>query len=144
ELSAWRVPARTLVRLFDPERAEPDPVNEMAAFLGKDRFELSLRPLTLEIPDRWRVRPAPSGELSIYHPATKEKGPALSYTVTGRESRRGVTVYTLRPKDGSTLTYRPGDDLWADLPVLEGEKKDMMLTWARGPSLVYQFGRLTR
>ena len=39
-----------------------------------------------------------------------------------------------------TLTYRPGDALWASLPL----RDDWMFTWVRCHSLRYQFERLTR
>src|SRR5205823_2072641 len=56
DLAAWRVLARVLARLQDAEA--PDPVTALAAFLNKNRFELDIKQLTLEIPDDLKVRPA--------------------------------------------------------------------------------------
>ena len=41
---------------------------------------------------------------------------------------------------GQRLTYRPGDTLWATLPL----RDDRLFTWVRGRSLMYQFERLNR
>ena len=143
ELSAWRVLARVLVRLQDPDRAVPDPVTELASFLGRDRFELTFKRLTLEVPDRWDVRPA--GKLSIYHqPAGKDRI-TLEFEETDRLSRRpGVTTYTFRPADGRSLTFTPGEQIWAVLPVRSGGGKEQVLTWSRVRSNVYRFERLSR
>jgi hypothetical protein len=145
DLSAWRVLARLLLYLSDPERTNLDPVADLAAFLARDRFDLSLKGLTLEIPDAVKLRP--DGELVIYQvESASKKEVSLPFVVTDkrRDAQRGVTVYNLRPKDGSALTYRPGDDLNAELPVRDPDDRAMRLTWGRGRSQVYQFEHLTR
>jgi hypothetical protein len=145
ELSAWRVLARLLVRLGFPERGGADPVADLSAFLGRASFELSLKGLTLEIPDKLLLRP--DGELTVFQVGSvSKKEIALPFTVADkkREPQRGVTVYTLRPKDGATLTYRPGGDLNAELPVRDANERGLKLTWASGRSQVYQFEHLTR
>src|SRR5262249_34535260 len=61
-----------------------------------------------------------------------------------RNAQRTATIYTFVPEGAKTLTYRPGDKLWADLPLKDKDDRDMVFTWSRGRSLVYQFERLVR
>jgi hypothetical protein len=143
DLEAWRVLATVLGRLHDP--GATDPVTDLAAFLRRDRFELDLRNVVLEIPDDVRVRPA--GALTISHqPFAREREP-LQLEPQGdpqRDLRRRVTSYSFRPPPGTgSLTYRPGDGLWAELPVKDADNRDLRLTWSRGRSDVFQFERLS-
>jgi GTPase SAR1 family protein len=145
DLSAWNVLARVLLRLADPERVDLDPVADLASFVDRDSFELSLAGLALEVPDGAKVRP--DGDLAIYQidfGSKKEVAIRLAVADKKRDLQRGITTYVLRPKNGSTLTYRPGDDLNAELPVRDADDRPMKLTWARGRSRVYQFEHLTR
>jgi antibiotic biosynthesis monooxygenase (ABM) superfamily enzyme len=141
ELDGWRVIAGLLVRLNDAEAA--DPVTALAEFLAKTSFPLDLRRLTLEIPESLGVKPAADAVLSIHHPASAGEKPALVFEQSGegeRDAQRRVWVYSYRPAESQRLTYRPGDSLWASLPL----RDDLMFTWVRGHSLMYQFERLTR
>lgn len=144
ELASWRVLARLLVQLSEPDRPEPDPVAELATFLGRDRFDLNLRGLTLELPDALKVRP--DGELTVYHRPAQGAEAALAFRLGDRQhdANRGVSSYPLRARNGSALTYRPGDSLFAVLPVRDADNREMALTWAGGRSLVYQFERLLK
>lgn len=146
ELHDWRVPAQVLIRLHDPtSRHTPeasDPISGLAEFLDRGSFSLSIRRLTLEIPERLERRPAADAVLSIYHSATTDDKPALVFELSGepeRDPQRRVRRYSFRVRDPQTLTYRPGDALWATLPL----RDDWMLTWVRCRSLMYQFERLT-
>ena len=133
------------MRLADTDRNDLDPVDDLAAFLRRDSFEISLKRLTLDVPDAVEIRP--DGDLTVFSvsPATKNET-ALAFAVSDkqRDAQRRVTTYNLRPKDGSALTYRPGDDLTAEIPVQDAENREMKLTWARGRSVVYQFEHLVR
>lgn len=152
ELKAWRELARVLTGLKEGTRI--DPVSELTEFLGRERFPLELRRLSLVIPDQLAtpnpLRVEPDGLLSLYHLPTSKKSPALTFRVTGgvqRDPSRRVSIYTLSPTDDrSTLTYRPGDELWATLPLKDrdGDKRDNMLTWARSRSEVFQVERLSQ
>jgi hypothetical protein len=146
ELSAWRVLARMLERLSDLKRTDLDPVADLSDFLGRATFDLSLKRLSLEVPDALQLRP--DGGLTIRHStASSNKETRLAFTVMTdkqRDAQRGVTTYWLMPKDGSALTYRPGDDLTSELPVRDVNNREMKLTWARGRSGVYQFEHLVR
>lgn len=143
DLQAWRAIAATLARLQDPDAL--DPVTALDLFLRHDRFDLDLGHLTLDLPDDLKLRPA--GRLAIHHRPGGEARPPLLYEVVGdgrRDVRRRVTVYTLRPLGASTLTYRPGDLFWVELPVKDSDNRDWMLTWTRNRSQVFQFERLTQ
>jgi hypothetical protein len=141
ELEDWRILAGALARLHDSEAG--DPVSALAAFLAKTSFTLDLRRLTLEIPESLGVKPAAEASLSLYHPASSGEKPALVFEQSGegeRDAQRRVWTYQFRPIEGQRLTYHPGDALWATLPL----RDDLMFTWVRGRSLMYQFERLTR
>jgi hypothetical protein len=141
ELESWRVLAGVLARLDDSEAG--DPVSALADFLGKASFTLDLRRLTLEVPESLGVKPAADARLSVFHPPSAGEKPALIFEQSGegeRDAQRRVWTYQFRPIEGQRLTYRPGDALWATLPLRE----DLMFTWVRGHSLMYQFERLVR
>jgi hypothetical protein len=143
ELTEWNALAQVLGRLADPKKE--DPTAALTAFLRQDHFDLDLRGLTLQIPDDLRVRPV--GKLSVYHRSGGEARPTLSFRIRGegrRDAKHRVTLYTLEPEGGATLTYRPGDSLWAELPLRDKDNRDMLFTWSACRSLVYQFERLVR
>jgi len=147
DLHDWRVVAQTLIRLHNPANPRTpessDPVSALAAFLDRGSFTLNLRQLTLEIPDNLERKPANEATLSIYHPASAGENPALVFELSGegeRDPQRRVRRYAFRVRKPQALTYRPGEDLWATLPL----RDDWMFTWVRGRSLMYQFQRLTR
>lgn len=147
ELEDWRVLAGVLIRLHDsagshaPEAA--DPVSGLADFLNRTSFTLNIRRLTLEIPESLERKPANDAPISIYHPASAGEKPALLLQPSSegeRDPQRRVRMYTFRLREPQTLTYRPGDSLWATLAL----RDDWMFTWVRCRSLMYQFERLTR
>jgi GTPase SAR1 family protein len=145
ELSAWRVLARLLLRLIDPGQADLDPVADLVAFLVRNRFELTLKGMSLLVPDAVNIRP--DGDLVIYQTNSDTgKDITLVFSVENkrRDAESGLTRFTLRPKDGFTLTYHLGDDLNAELPVRDPENRPMKLTWGRGRSQMYQFEHLSR
>jgi hypothetical protein len=141
ELAAWRVLARVLVRLHQPDVPDDDPVRVLASFLGQERFTIELNQLTLEVSERLKVRPAPDAVLSVFQ--GNGDSPVVSLPLSGqglRDVERRVWYYTFRPVERQRLVYRPGDRLWATLPL----RDDLMFTWARCRSAVYQFERLRR
>jgi len=144
ELQAWRVLATVLARLqwADAE----DPVTALANFLKKEQFDLTANRLVLEIPDEQKIRPA--GRLLIHHGKAGEANAAelvFEPLDNGRsDPQRQATRYTFKPVGASALTYRPGDNFWADVPVQSADSPDWMLTWTAGRSQVYQFERLTQ
>ncbi|HEV8062360.1 MAG TPA: hypothetical protein VGP68_20950, partial [Gemmataceae bacterium] len=93
ELSAWRVLATILARLQDP--AAVDPVNALEAFLRINKLDLSIRQLTLEIPDDAQVRP--DGSFTIYNRKIPGETTPYVFERTGDERRdlaKGATFYT--------------------------------------------------
>jgi hypothetical protein len=143
DLKAWGVLATVLARLQDAAAA--DPVTALDAFLRRRRFDINVRGLRLEIPDDARIRP--EGNLVIHLFSGGEKKPPVTFEPTGeerRDARRRVTRYGFKPPAEASFTYKPGDALWADLPVQNAGSSGWMLTWARNRSQLYQFERLVR
>jgi hypothetical protein len=141
ELAAWRVLATVLGRLQDPDT--PDPVTALAAFLEKESFALDLQVMRLEIPDKVEARPDPGAKLTVFHQPAGGDATKYTFEPSGegqRDVERRVRTYTFRPTSAARWTYRPGDALWAELPLRDGQ----MFTWARDRSLRYQFERLAR
>jgi GTPase SAR1 family protein len=145
ELRDWRVLAMLLERMDVPDA--PDPVTALASFLGQDRFDVNIERVTLEVPFDRNVVPA--RPLTVYHAAAgAEPVPALTFRLTDDEGHRDpqarVTRYSFGRDKGAALVYRPGDVLYAVLPVKKDGQGDWVLTWARSRSQVYQFERLVR
>jgi hypothetical protein len=141
ELKSWRVLATVLARLVDA--ASGDPVTALDTFLRQERFSLTLRRVILEIPDDVKLRPA--GKLAAHHRTGDESRPTLDFELLGderRDAQRRLVSYTFQPTGEGTLSYRPGDILWVDLPVKRAEEPDWLLTWAANRSQVFQFERL--
>jgi hypothetical protein len=142
ELRAWRRLATLLARISDPDA--PDPVTALFTFLGKESFDLELRRLTLEIPDELRLRVA--GRLTVHH-LVGDKDRPLAFELQGegrRDRPRGVTAYTFVPAGDTRLTYRPGEELWAELPLKDADNRDWVFTWSVSRSRTYKFERLLR
>lgn len=139
ELASWRELAKVLLRLDDPSAEEP--VQALAAFLARTEFPLDIRTLLLEVPEVRGLRPAEEGKLVVLHPASGRQ-PALAFATSGaprRETAHRTVVYTFRLVEGQKLTYRPGDKLWAELPLRGGKER---LVWSESRSALYQFERL--
>jgi 50S ribosome-binding GTPase len=142
DLKAWRALASVLARLQDP--GAEDPISALDSFLRRERFDITLRRLALAIADSAKIRP--EGKLLIHHLSGGEKT-SLAFEPTGEErhdARRRVMRYGFAPSGESNLSYKPGDTLWADLPVQNGDAPGWMLTWGRNRSQLYQFERLAR
>ncbi len=142
ELASWRVVALVLERLFEPEPT--DPVEALAKFLQKQSFSIEIKQLVLEIPDSLRVKPGSAATFNVYHPASAgEDRPALVLEQSGegeRQAKDRTWRYSFRLVEGQRFDYRPGERLWATLPL----RDDWMFTWARDRSSMYQFERLVR
>jgi len=142
ELVDWNVLATILARLQDPEAEAP--LAALVAFIRQEQFDLLLPRLILQIADATTVVPA--GKLLVHYQKPGESNQEqLTFELSGEtrhDAKRGVALYTLKPLAGTNLTYRPGELLWADVPVKFADKTDRMLTWAASRSRVYQFERL--
>jgi hypothetical protein len=145
-LQGWRPLTEFLLHLGDP--AAIDPVDALQSFLDRKQHEIELQRLVLKIPNALKLTPA--GPLNVYH--GKADPPAtLKFKQLGeprREEGESVTRYTFVPEAGEFLTYRlsyrPGDTLWAELPVEGADKEKRLLTWSLCRSQVFQFERLVR
>jgi hypothetical protein len=141
ELASWRVLAVVLARLHDPDA--PDPVDDLAEFLGRTSFPIAIERIVLEVPDSSRARPAPAAPFSVYHQPPAGEAPALVLEPSGegeRDPRGRVWRYVYRLASGQRLTFHPGDRFWASLP----QRDDLVLTWARERSAMYRFECLRR
>ncbi len=145
ELADWRVLARILRRLGDPDAGDADPVSEMVLFLNRDRFDVQLRRVSLAIPVDLGV--APQGNLSVVHEA-EGKTTTLTLEPFGdpqRDPGGRTRTYTFRAGAADTVVYRPGDVLYARLSLRKlGESGEWQFTWARGRSRRYRFEVLSR
>jgi hypothetical protein len=145
EFTDWRVLARVLKRLHDPDADQPDPLSDLMTFLSKDQFDLTLRVLTVRLPRDLGVRP--QGNLVVYH-ESGGKTRELTFEPFGEpksDPQGRATAYSFRPIDNGSIVYRPGDGLWARLGARkEGESAPWALSWVRGRSEVFGFEHLSR
>jgi hypothetical protein len=139
ELTSWRFLAGVLLRL--QKKAPEDPVEALADFLGKKQFTIEPRSLVLELPETSDLKPRAGARLVIMHPATGKQAP-LAYETSGEPQRdrgRRLRLYTFRLTRGDQVIFRPGDNLWAELPLSGGE---LRLVWSQARSSLYLFERL--
>ncbi len=144
ELARWRMLARVLRRLAEPEETL-DPVEELVQFLERGSFALKVTRLRLELPRDLGVEPA--GNLTITH-EVDGKETTLTLEPFGEaqyDPQKRVTTYTFRTFAEGGIVYRPGDELWAKLTVRKsGEAGTWALSWISGRSRLYEFEHLSR
>jgi hypothetical protein len=146
ELRDWRELANLLLRLSD-ENAE-DPVTALAAFLRRDHFELELRSVRLAIPDDLKNQHfRPYGPFVVYVQDAERNVHRLMFRPDGdgtRDPRRRLTTYSFAVEGQGTLTVRPADVVWADVPLRDATGREWKLSWWAngGRSAQYQFERL--
>jgi GTPase SAR1 family protein len=147
ELQSWRDLTDYLLWLYHP--AAEDPVDALTNFLNRPQHPIELQRLVVVFPGSLNLTPA--GKLTIYHGQKPEESAPLSFKQLGearREDGESAVRYTFVPEAGESVTYRigyrPGDTLWAELPVQTEEKAARMLTWSHCRSQVFQFERLSR
>jgi hypothetical protein len=140
ELRAWSELARVLGRLDDPVSALP-PTRALAEFLNKPQFTIEAKTISVEIPESRGLRIADEARLLIQH-SNGDQLTTLAFLRSGdptRDAVRRLRIYTYRPVEGHRLVYRPGDKLWAELPLSGGKEK---LVWSQARSNLYLFERL--
>jgi len=144
ELAKWRVLARVLHRLAEVDEAL-DPVEELVQFLEHGRFDFKVTRLRLELPRDLGVEPA--GNLTIRHEADGKEA-TLTLEPFGEaqyDPQKRVTTYTFRTPGEGGIVYRPGDGLWAKVPLRKaGETGAWALSWISGRSQLYEFEHLSR
>jgi hypothetical protein len=146
ELADWRVLARTLRRLFEPGAVPLDPVEELADFLDRERFDIKVSRLSLRLPTSLDLADAPNNSLTITHTA-RQDGKVTTITLEPRKGDsdgRGQQV-TFRAADQDTFVFTPGDKVVTKLPLRKpGESGAWALSWIRGRSQLYAFEHLSR
>jgi hypothetical protein len=139
ELLSWRELARVVSRLI--EGGAPDPVTALQEFLARGQFDLKIQSLTVEIPELRGLRPRAEARLVVQHSGSSRQ-PALAFEPAGEptlDSARRVRAYTYRLAEGKGIVYKPGDSLWAELPLAGSKER---LVWSQSRSALYQFERL--
>jgi hypothetical protein len=137
ELTDWRVLANALAGL----QGLPDPVTDLADFLQKTSFTVGPDTLFLEGPDDLKDRVPSNATLTITHGRAGAERGTLVYQVEDRPKRDGrVWRWKFTLKEGEKLSYQPGDELRATLPLLNNDA----LSWTHQHSVLYQFERLTQ
>ncbi|HKA07041.1 MAG TPA: hypothetical protein VKD71_07265, partial [Gemmataceae bacterium] len=142
-LKDWRELTAFLAKLADPSAA--DPVQTTGDFLRRTSFDLEVNKLRLRIPDTLSdAAVRPNGDLVLEQ--RKEGLPPIRVLLrqSGEPERdRQTLVYTFSTTARQTLTYRPGDRFFAELPVRKRDQ-DLKLTWAASRTMSFQFECLLR
>jgi GTPase SAR1 family protein len=139
ELAAWRSLALLLLHMEEP--AAEDPVTVLAGFLNRETFEIQIDTLELELPQTSGISPRAEATLDLHLPASG-KEPAARFRRSGeprKDDTRRVVLYTFRKETAGNLRYRPGERLWARLPLSGGKQQ---LAWGESRSGLYQFERI--
>jgi uncharacterized protein (DUF2267 family)/energy-coupling factor transporter ATP-binding protein EcfA2 len=133
----WGKLLHLIARLRDP--AAPNPVGELTAFLRRESFDIDPTEFTVLIPpDLGLDKVTPAGPLAVtVGAATRTFKPA------GDGVREGPATRYRFAADGGKLTYRPGDELRAELPVRVGAQEAKLVWDTPGPR-AYQFDKLAR
>jgi len=139
----WGKFLHLLARLRDPAAANP--VAQLQTFLSRDRFPLEAKGFDLVIPpDLSLERVSLAGPLVITLVSSDGQPVTRSFKPVGPAVRVGSGLsYRLMAESEAPLTYRPGDDLKAEIPLRAGNR-ELRLVWESGKSRVYQFDRLRR
>lgn len=140
--SEWGRFLHLLARLRNS--AAPNPVAELASFLRQEKFDLNLQGFDLLIPpDLGLGKVVPAGPFTI---TVTPRGGGTSATRTFKQAgpsvREGSGIsYRFTVEGDAKLTYRPGDELKAELPVKVGTQ-ECRLVWETSSSQAFQFDKL--
>jgi hypothetical protein len=139
----WGRLLHLMLRLRNP--AATNPVADLAAFLRAPSFELDLRGFDLLIPpDLSLEKVTPSGGLTVTATPAGGGATTLRFKQSGQPQREGsATIYRFIPESAGKLTYHPGEELRAEVPVRAGTQ-EMKLVWESGGPRAFQFVRLER
>lgn len=124
-----------------------DPVAELNAFVQRPNFSLKFGTVRVSIPDDiYESRIRPSGKLSIVHRSGSTRN-EITFQLGDnelRDNRRRITTFLFAVDRDATLTYTPGDELYAALPVRDAANKEWKFTWLQCRSDLYRFESLHR
>lgn len=120
-----------------------NPIEELAAFLRQDKFEMNPAGFDVVLPlDLGLNKVVPNGPLAITVVPQGGQGVTRSFKQSGDGVREGAgTSYRFTPEGDAKLTYRPGDEFRAELPVRVGNQ-DCKLVWESSATRTYQFDKL--
>jgi GTPase SAR1 family protein len=139
ELREWGQLVKMLQRLDGDTSG--DPVAVLTAFVQHPSFALKFDTIRLSIPDDIHdTRVRPNGKLIIVDRAGAVKEVAFRLgDDERRDNRLRVTSFAFSQEGNATLTYTPGAEFFATLPVRDGNGKEWKLTWLRCKSDLYRF-----
>jgi hypothetical protein len=142
ELAEWRTLVGALNRLRVPP--PPDPITELATFLGVASFPLRLPAVEVIIPLGLELSPKPGSALEIFQPRVGGTSAVVTLTLEEdgitTDARAGVRRCVFRATGNNTINFVPGDDVYATL-TLTGDK---VMSWKTGNrSAMYTFERLS-
>lgn len=136
----WRNLVAYLNRLLNPSAA--DPIEQTAAFLRQDAFEIDPRRVQVRLPDTLSNAPVrPAGDLALVHRPPGGESQRLTLRPQGEPRREKQSLVYTFVAGGPGFSYRPGDAFHAELPVKVGDRS-RQLTWASPRTLSFQFGAL--
>ena len=122
-----------------------DPVAELNTFIQKPSFRLKFGTVRVSIPDDiYESRIRPSGKLTIVHQSGSTRH-EVAFRLGDdelRDNRRRITTFPFTQEGDATLTYTPGDELYAVLPVRDASNKEWKFTWLQCRSDLYRFESL--
>jgi GTPase SAR1 family protein len=142
ELAEWRTLVGALNRLRVPP--PPDPITELATFLGVAAFPLRLPAVEVIIPLGLELSPKSGSALEIFQPRVGGTSAVVTLTLEedgiSTDARAGVRRCVFRAAGNNTINFVPGDDVYATL-TLTGDK---VMAWKMGNrSAMYTFERLS-
>ncbi len=139
----WARLLHLIARLADPSALNP--IEELAQFLKMDEFELKLNGFELLLqPDPALGRVTPAGPFTLKINAPNGTAKTRSFQQVGDGVQTGSAMnYRFKADSTDKLLYKPGDELYAELPVRAGGR-DFKLVWETSRSRVFQFDKLTR
>ncbi|WP_439621502.1 hypothetical protein [Gemmata sp.] len=120
-----------------------NPVAELAAFLHQDKFDMNPAGFDVVLPlDLGLNKVAPNGPLAITVVPQGGQPTTRAFKQAGGGVREGAgTSYRFAAEGDARLTYRPGDEFRAELPVRVGTQ-DCKLVWETAATRAYQFDKL--
>ena len=134
EFAPWRELYGVVAKSVVPKL--PDPVEDLASFVAKDRFDLTIKSVRVTIPDGLKTKPLiPTSGFRLYagEPLRAFEFPQVGQPIVGGDQR----IYFFEPKEPWSLMYNPGQGMFADLDLNSGGVP-WVLTWARSRSSLFQ------
>ena len=127
-----------LARLKNP--SAPDPVAELAAFLRKPEFILTISKFELIVSVNYKPRGKP---VTVTDSLVVMSGSrSVKFKLIGQEERGTTTVFQFEREGDGKVVYHPGEELRIAVPVALGDNVPTEFVWAEGGLAAFQFERL--